>query len=213
MRQFPLATSQDVSSLTGQVIIDRVRAILDEAAAAFWNDTDMLIWIIDGISDIVSKTWCIAEQEDITLVDAQLEYNITANYIVALAALYTGTKALLPGHPMHVGHTENILEPAYWYEFNNKIGCYPIANSTVAGNTVTIYLVSKPTVITLSTNSVLPAMFDRDLIDYVVATAYLKDGREQTAKGMFDNYNASILGKRADLLTKDTMKASEVKDI
>lgn len=200
---FPVAGSQTASTTAGTTIIQHVRAKLVEATASFFEDTGFLVWINEGIHDIVAKTWCLAATEDVTLVDATLEYTLSTAYIVATAAIYDGAKALLPGSPTQVGHVPNVAEPVYWYEWNNKVGIYPIANATTATKTVTIYKVARPTALaTTAANSPLPFFYDYPLELFVEARALFEDGRKDDGVARMQEYYASIQQYRKDFSEK-----------
>ncbi len=209
--------SQYVSSKSANDFIVDARSLVNEPTASFWNDTEMLQWINDGILDIVTKTWCLGQTEAITLANDTLEYVIASDYItivtVHLTTVATGkAKSLLKGHPAMVGHVPDPGEIVYWYEFDGKIGLYPIM-ADVSGYTCSCYQVAVPSILTAVDNSPLPAWFDDSLTTYVVAKALFKDnetGTAQTAMGSYESligrYTGDLLQKQADQVNTPKVK-------
>ena len=198
--------SQYVSSTTADEIITQARYLVNEPTASFWNGTEMLQWVNDGILDIVSKTWCLGQTEAITLVADTLEYTLASDYITIITAHLTlagVTKALLKGHPAMVGHVQNPSEIVYWYEWDGKIGLYPTM-SDVTGYTCSCYQVAVPSVLTITDNSPLPAWFDDPLTTYVVAMALFKDNEMGTYQTAMAKYEQEIGKYVNDLLIKPT---------
>jgi hypothetical protein len=114
-------------------------------------------------------------------------------------------KGLLPGTIASLGHyDEAIDEPEFWYEWNSKIGVYPIPSS---GTSLIVYLIPKPTGVTDS-NSVIetPAIFDRALVLNAAAQALYKDGKVATASRLMSEYLVELDRYRLDFSDKTTPK-------
>jgi hypothetical protein len=181
------ASSQQTSSTTAQVIINNARTYLNESSASFWTDTEMLVWVNDGMEDIVTRTHALETTESVSLVADTIEYTITSTYITVKAVHYVDANSkvwgLKKGSPEHLGtdaFSEMQLEvPAFWYDWGGKVGVYP-SLSSVTTETVTVYLVTRPTAIIISANVTTPAIYDKALTLYVVAQAWAKD--RQTAR-------------------------------
>jgi len=200
------AASQQTSSTTAQSIVDDARAYLNESSAAFWDDTDLLQWLNDGQIDIVANTHCLQSTESVDLIASTIEYSITSTYTTVKAVQYVDSDskvwALKRGSPDHVGSDAisrlKLTKPTYWYEWAGKIGVYP-ALTSVTTETVTLYIVTRPTAITLTDSVTVPALYDKALTLYVVAQALYRD--KQTARaGQYEaKYMAELARARSDL--------------
>ena len=84
------AGSQQTSSATAQTIIDRARYQLNEQTADFWDDEELLVWLNDGMIDIVCRSLCLETTYDIMLGNRQLEYSIPdpIKYVGVIDTLY-----------------------------------------------------------------------------------------------------------------------------
>ncbi len=195
--------SQQVSSTLASTIITNARSLVNEPSAAFWSDAQLLVWLNDGMVDIVTRTHCLEETEDISLVADTIEYTITNTYIAVTAALYVDasseSKGLKPGNVRSVGNVNESGEPVYWYEFAGKIGVYPTLSS-VTSEKVTLYSIKRPTAIAASAAVTTPAVYDHALTLYIVSMAHLKDrqvGKHQYLLGL---YRAELDRIRRDIV-------------
>lgn len=172
------AASQQTSSTTAQAIVDNVRVYLNEASAGFWDDTQLLTWLNDGMVDVVARTACLETTENISLVAATIEYSVTSAYLTIKGVQYVNasgtTKSLLKGNINAVGHGDDPGEPVYWYEWAGKIGVYP-SLSSVTTESVNAYVITRPTAITLTDNITIPAIYDKALTYYMIAQALWRD--------------------------------------
>ena len=100
----PVPGTSATSGMTGQDVITAVRDLLNEAQPAFWTDAQLLKWINDGITDIVGKTWCIADSETITLLTDTVEYALANDTIATVSVVYNSEKGLVVGHPSMLGN-------------------------------------------------------------------------------------------------------------
>jgi hypothetical protein len=196
------AGSQATSSTAASTIITNARYYLNEDVADFWTAAELLVWVNDGIVDVAGKTRAMESTEDITLVTDTLEYTLSNDYITIAGAIYiSGTtyyKGLKRGSVKDVGHFEDIDEPEYYYEWNGKVGIYPLAESATTGDTVTIYLVERPSAVTVDQNVPTPAHYDKALTLYVAAQGFLKDRQIGRYKNLMDLYHAELERYRAD---------------
>lgn len=192
--------------MTGQDVITAVRDILNEQTAAFWTDTQLLKWINNGIIDIVSKTWCLADSETITLATGTLEYALSNDLIAVVSVTYNSAKGLVLGHPSMLGHIYDPDEPVYYYFFNQKIGILPKPTSTVDSNTCEVYEIPKPTEITVAGTVTVPSYLDDTLQQYVVGKALRKDNRPTEAEKIENEYKGNLRFYRSDLLEKKMME-------
>uniref|UniRef100_A0A6M3IF87 Uncharacterized protein n=1 Tax=viral metagenome TaxID=1070528 RepID=A0A6M3IF87_9ZZZZ len=208
-----LAISQATSSTTSTTAIVRARYYLNETTASFWTDAELLSWMNDAQIDIVSRTKSLQTTQVITLAANTHTYSITVSYLSIEGAVYSPTggtssgfykQGLLRGHPAHVGHTSpREGPPKYYYEWKSDIGIYPPLG-TIAGETVTLYAISRPAAMTSTTVSSIqtPAMFDRAIILYTVAQAFYKDKQYGKAGRFMAEYYAEIDRYRQDYVLR-----------
>ncbi|MCP4668836.1 MAG: hypothetical protein GY849_21065 [Deltaproteobacteria bacterium] len=199
------AGSQQTSSTAASTIITNARSLLNEASASFWTDAELLVWLNDGMLDIAARSHCLEETESVNLVADTIEYSISANYVTVKAVVYvnaSGTiKGLTPGNVSSVGNVDDVDEPVYWYDFAGKIGIYPPLSS-VTTETVTLYLISRPTAIISSANVTTPAVYDHALTLYIVGKAHLKDRQTGRYHQVLGLYMAELERIRKDIIER-----------
>ncbi|HBJ75677.1 MAG TPA: hypothetical protein DDY86_09310 [Syntrophaceae bacterium] len=207
------AASQQTSSTTAATIISKARYYLDETAASFWADAELLSWVNDGTLDIVARTKCLEGTESVTLTPGTIEYAITSNYIdVGTVVLETadGRKGLLRKNPQSIGHVEDIGEPLYWYDWGGKLGVYPTLETGTTGTAI-IYYVSRPATVTAAQVVYVPAIYDRALTLYVAAQALLKPGLYAKSGRLMSEYLAEIDRYRSDFVEKPQETEASIK--
>jgi len=122
------AGSQQTSSTLASTMITTVRYYLDEATADFWSDAELLVYLNQGIIEIVGMTKCIEGTESVTLLANTVEYSITGPYIDVTSVVYNdanGNKVgLTKKNPTAIGHSRDNI-PAWWYEWSGKVGIFP----------------------------------------------------------------------------------------
>ena len=197
--------SQFTSGQIGSQIVTRVRALLNESSASFFSDNQIMEWINNGCLDIVTKTWCLGSTKDITLLNNILEYDLTTNYITIASVHYydngTPKKALLRSNPSMFGHVPDPNEPVYWYEFDNKLGIFPII--TNAGTqSVKVMLITPPAVIGLANPLPIPQYFDEAIVKYACSMGLFRDNELQTAQSTMEEYSKTIALYSSDLISK-----------
>ena len=220
------------SQTLASTIITRARYILNEAVESFWLDTEMLVWVNDGIQDIGNRTNCIETKKSITLVDGQLLYDIDTEYISIKYAVYrypeatynllqengdallqengdniligmaTDYKGLSRGSYQNLGHEESVEEPVLWFMWKDQIGIYPLTDSNADGDIVTVFLIAQPYEVPSDANISLPAMYDNLLVDYVIAQALLKEGYLASSKAIMDFYTQTLDRFRVDFVQR-----------
>ena len=198
---FVFAGSQQTSSTLASTIITDARTYLNETSAGFWSDTELLTWLNDGILDIVSRTRCLEISEDITLVAGQLEYTIRTDYLGIESIYYHPSgeyKGLKMVEPRDIGHIEAIGEPDEWYEWDGKIGFSPLTLESSSGDTVTLYLILNPEIVTLADKITIPAIYDRALTLYIVSKGHLKERRIDKAAQLMAEYISELDRFRLD---------------
>jgi len=203
------AGSQQTSSTLASTIITNARYILNDtdSSSYFWSDAELLVWLNDGQKDIAGKAQCYETTESVTLSSGLLEYAISTAYLKIKAVIYTDTDgvkiALERGTPDDIGKTgqsfdpSTLREPHYWYEFGGYVGVYP-AVATVSGETLTLYLVQRPTDLASTGTLLLPAQYDKALTLYIVAQALMKDRQNAKYSQAKADYDAEMSLYRQD---------------
>jgi len=177
-------------TLSGNTVADitlECRYILNAVNSfEMWSEAEFLAWINRGIEDIASQTYCLQAREEITLVNDQLEYDITLNYVHIVAAYHVnnaGTaKGLTLSSPANMGiDTYSSTVPSFYFDFDEKLSVFPPLAS-VNNDKVWLYLAQKPAALTLSTDAIpIPAVWESALIKYVAGIGWFKD--RQNSKG------------------------------
>jgi hypothetical protein len=175
---FCFGASQQTSSTLASALVDRAEVILNDTDNEFWTAAQLLTWLNAGMIDIVTRTNCLETTESINLAASTLEYTITSTYLTVMTVHYIdangNVKALKKSSPMEVGMEEPVGEPVYWYDWAGKIGAFPVLAARTT-ETLTVYLVTRPTSILASASVTTPAIYDTALVHYMVAQAYLKN--------------------------------------
>ena len=205
---FSFAGGATTSGKTAANLITETRYILNESASAegkMWSDTEITAWINDAVRNIVNRAHCL--ESGITrhvLSSGTSEYAIGGSYIYVKGVIYqSGTttyRALTRGKVLELGNVTGDA-PSSFYEFNGKVGIYPLKDSeftTVSGNTIYIIAVTLPSTLTSSSTIPTPSAYDRAIIYYVVSQALLKDNRDGRAKSFLDQYYSEIDRFRVD---------------
>ena len=84
--------SQQTSSTTAATIVDRAEVWLNDTDNGFWQPGELLQWLNEGMVDIVSRSQCLQETEDISLTSNTLEYSVTSTYLTVKAIMYVDEK-------------------------------------------------------------------------------------------------------------------------
>jgi hypothetical protein len=91
-----------------------------------------------------------------------------------------------------------LTKPSFWYDWGGNVGVYPpLAARTT--ETLTVYLVTRPTAILINANVTTPAIYDKALTYYVVAQAFLKDRQTARYAHMMGMYMQELARERQDL--------------
>lgn len=125
----------------------RIREIINEDTADFWDDTEIQEWLSQGCYDFSVKTRLVETSGDITLVDGQMIYDSTdladLAYMLDIKTAYyddgTNQRTLQRISSDHIGNIQvSSGRPRYFFEHNKKIYLQPTPTSTEAGNTITV---------------------------------------------------------------------------
>lgn len=194
---------------TASAIITRVRSRLDETAAKFWTDADLIGWLNEALRDCGRYTRHITDTALVNLTGGVSEYTLPANIIEVENAYY------LPGDgrqiPM-VGMSYDNMNNA-WGSFNNnnqgepqayalwgvppslQIKLYPAPSSSLTGGLSLLVTRMPNSVVVVSDTVDWPPAWEDVLDDYMEMSALRKarDGRWQEAYTMYtakrDNLN------------------------
>jgi len=208
-----LASSQQTSSTTAASMIEDIRSYLNDTDAndEYWTDGELLQWLNDGMVDIAVRTHCLEATDTIALTTDTIEYVIASfdnapwYYVTIKGVHYIDSNskayALVKGSPISVGHNTAVTVPTYWYEWAGSIGVYPplsdIDNTTP--ETIKVYYITRPTVITSTGTITTPAIYDKALMYFVVAQAKLKDRKPAEFEHIMQRYYQELSQYRMDL--------------
>jgi len=194
-----------LSQTLASSIITRARYLLNETTAFFWSDAELLVWVNNGIEDISNKTGCIEAIEDVTLVDGQLLYSLSAEYLKVKYAVYKDSnyyKGLNFGSYYNVGHEEDVDEPVSWFMWKDQVGIYPVTDSDSAGKTAKLYFSARPYPVPSDAYIPIPGVYDSILVKYVVAQAFFKDGMMALGQMLMDEYQLFLDRSRVDFVDR-----------
>lgn len=179
------------SGITAQAIIDRAERTLNAVDDSFYDDSDMVQWIDEGVREIVNMTGCLdASPVTVTLIVGTRVYSLGQSFLQVMAVEHdnedtTDHQQVITLDRIRkndVGHNDTTGRPRVYSVWNNNIEIWPIPRADESGELLYIYSVTLPTgVSTMSSAIETPAYFDVTLLYYVVSMAYYKD--EQFAKG------------------------------
>ena len=205
---FSFAGGATTSGKTVANLITETRYILNESASAegkMWSDTEITAWINDAVRNIVNRTHCL--ESGITrhvLSSGTSEYAIGGSYIFVKDVIYqsgaTDYKALTRGGILALGNVTGD-EPSSFYEFNGKVGIYPLKDSeytTISGSTIYIIAVTLPSTLTGTSSIPTPSAYDRAIIYYTVSQALLKDNKADRSQWFLNQYYSEIDRFRVD---------------
>ena len=99
------AASQQTSSTLASTVITNVRSYLDESTAGYWDDDEILQWINDGTLDIIFRSKCLEEVENIDLIANTIEYSVTSNYVTVSRVLYVDSSSTTKA----LNHTASVI--------------------------------------------------------------------------------------------------------
>lgn len=226
---------QATSGVTAGGITDRVREILAErtgsATTLFYTDTEIRSHANYAVFDIVSRSKCIQDTAVFTLAvtgvstsggtiySGTTEYAWTgvSDYITIETALYWNHKnnkytGLVKTDIKSIGHLTDNGPPAYWYEWNDKIGIWPTTTQPYSGQSVYVYYTPMPEGLTASDSIVeTPSNYDSAIIDYTVSQMLRKKKRYQESELYMKSYEARLDRYRSDLVDKPRESIKDVK--
>ena len=179
-------STQQTSSSTVADIITKARGLLNDKQPFFFEESagETIGWVQDALLKVCRHSRGPQATESKSLLADTLEYAVTSDYVSIEAVQYinaSGTrKALRRGSPAMVGRVEDPGEPVFWYDFDGKVGVFPVL-STVTTQTVTLYLIDRPEVTATTDSITTPAIYDNCLAFYVASMAKCKDRKFSAA--------------------------------
>ena len=195
--------AQTASGKTAAEIIAEVRNdVNDDATPYFADDIEMLQWLNEGRFYICMDGHGLQTAENIDLVASTVEYTPTNDYAKIVAVQYidanNDTKALKRGGPFDVGLVVDNDEPDFWYEWDGKVGVYPVLSS-VSTEKVRVFEIITPDDLSLTDSIDTPGIFDQALKKYVRGMFYWKDAKYATKAHAMGEFQEEMAKSRIEL--------------
>lgn len=194
---------------------DRLRAILDEPAAAQWEQDNIRRWFNDGLRDLARSTRHYKDTHEQALTADLAEYTMPANILAIELAYYDdGTRT----YPMAGRHYESMDQvwgswqdrqgwPRFYTTWGNspnlKLRLYPVpTDSTHKAQLLTAVLPTEmPLVGSDATNVDVPDGWVDAIVDYAAYLAFLRDRTiGPDGRMMWETMHRSYVAKRNDLV-------------
>jgi len=195
----------------------QVRALIGEASAGFWTDTEIATWLLEGSIDVATKSLCIEHSNTVDLVDSQLEYtdfesaptsNGIAQVLKVYACIYDDEatpstyKGLKKMQTRHLGRRGQDTQgvPYFYYHFAGKIGVWPLP-STAIGTTGQLLVNCSIIYFADDTEAIasLPEFYQQFAIQYAAAMARFKERKNAEGMALYTKYIQSMNIHRADI--------------
>jgi hypothetical protein len=184
--------------------ITRVRDNITEATAAFWEDSMIEEWIKEGARIFSTVTLLVEDTEDLTLVQSQLKYTISDHsWIGDCIEIYAGIydngsnvyKGLIKAHPRMLGHLDEFDPgpPKYITMHNRQIYIWPLPDSVVSSNTVSVLYSKESEDITEINDE-----YQSFIIIYATAKAKERDRKFSEAASLMSQFYTMLNFERQD---------------
>jgi len=213
------AGSQQTSGVTAQTIIDRARYYLkDQDADPHWPNAELLVHLNYGLIDIATKSYCLQTTEMITLSTSVSAYAISTAYfdieaIVDNSDSGVTNRALIRGNVQSIGHskTDNntVKYPDNWVDWGGSVIIYPEPEGNVSGRILTAYLYERPTEIILTGAIVLPPIYEKSLIYYIVKEAFKKD-KQSALFQLYEGFFKEEMESKREFFNKRPKESEEI---
>jgi hypothetical protein len=190
-----------------------VRALINEASASFWSDTEIQNWIKQGCLDWCEKSLLYIKEDTLTIVTNQVQYTTSGNSDIdnAIRVLHAehNNKALQRTTFEQIrGHNAPTLAsdpaPKYYYDqydgltFTVYIG--PKPSSTYNGESISCLFAMRTDDITL-----LPYEYQPHIFLFAASKAKIKERQYQESSLMWQQYINNIMFARRDSLEQEQM--------
>jgi hypothetical protein len=188
--------------LTKSIIRDRARALLDEAVAGFWSNTELENWIDDAAIDISTKTYCCEVSGSVTLATGVQIYNVSTDYIKILGAVYAseGLKQITPWMT-GLQYAVSTGAPKYFFDIIDKVGFYPVPTTTENGTIVTVYYAQ-----VTSNIANIPVKFQTPAILFVTFMGLAKERQYTKAGQLYQLYIQSLNLDKIEIAAENTLQ-------
>jgi hypothetical protein len=194
-----------------------VRAILNEASAYFWSDTEIQNWIKQGCLDFCEKSLSLIKADTITLATSTYKYTTSGSSYIddAIHALNVehNNKALrritldqMRGHNQIELATDSY--PKYYYDtydgltYTFYVG--PTPSSTYNGESLTVLFACRTDDITE-----IPYEYQQTIFLYAASKAHAKDRQFGDAQLMWQMYINNISFARMDRESLDQQATTD----
>ena len=197
-----------------------VRAIINEAIASYWSDTEIVSWIKQGCLDWCEKTLLLTQEDTITLSTNTYKYTSSTNShidnaIRTLHAEHKGRALKRLTYEEMRGHNQMSMatneDPEYFYDkysgltFTLYIGDTPSVEQN--GDSVSVIFALRSDDITKIQYEHQPTIFN-----YAAAKAKMKERQWQEAQLLWQIYLNNIAFSRKDKLEIPTQSFDQFKE-
>jgi hypothetical protein len=194
--------------MTGQDIVNAVRAEVIEPNPAFFTTPTLITWINNGQKNFVRKTRCLQNSAMISTVVGQTSYPLPSDWLGTEKVFFNypvnGVPSWVPLNPYGIEKIAqefpNFLstdpsmlgKPSIYYIFAGTLNIFP-APQVAGTNCLFLFYESKPTVITSLSD---PLSIDETLSDgleaYVLWKLWKMDQEDQLASEQLQRYQDEI---------------------
>ena len=186
----------------------QVRALLDEATASFWSDTEIDNWIKEATENISARALCIQDTDTFLLATSQYEYtDLVTDGAAGVTEIvkvwgaiylnpddeYIGLKRIEAFQIADLPHMKS-GPPVYYYHFDDKIGIFPLPASGQNGDSVKIYFS-----IQSQTIGDLPNEYQALTFLYAASMAYKKEHRYAESDKFYQMYLEELNALKKEL--------------
>jgi len=186
----------------------QIRALIGESTASFWSDTEIDNWVKEATEDISARGLCIQDTDTFLLVTSQYEYtDLVTNGAAGVTDIvkvwgaiylnpddeYIGLKRISPMQIADLPHMKP-GPPIYYYQFDNKIGIFPLPTSGQNGDSVKIYFSKQSQTIGDLPNEYQPLTFL-----YTASMCYKKEHRYVESDKFYQMYMEELNALKQEL--------------
>jgi hypothetical protein len=190
---------------TKALLLAEVRELLNEPVSMLWLDSelnDMIDWAARTMSGI---TLCTQATEVIETLEDVYAYPLANQYIKVESVIYSDTTGLQRLDIRNFGHgaaggTATNQTPKWYYVFGNTLHLWPTPKGTYVGNNIDVYGYRVAEDYEHgSTVYDVPDRLQGKLIDFVLATAYVKAGKYSLTRKYMQRFLQSAIIDRKDI--------------
>jgi hypothetical protein len=191
--------------------ITEVRAILNEASAYFWSDTEITNWIKQGCLDWCEKSLGLIKEDTVTLATSTYKYTTSTNSFIdnaiqAINVEYDGKALRRITWDQMRGHNALVLAsdsyPKHYFDTYNgttyTLYIGPTPSATYNAETLTVLWAIRSDDITE-----IPYEYQQTIFLYAASKAHAKDRQFGDAKLMWQQYINNITFSRTERIVND----------